>query len=281
MIVFAAIVPHPIESIPGIGTPEEIKAIEKTLQSFEALRVDLEKSIPDTLIIISPHAPLEPYSFIINAASNLTGSFAKFGIDQVYEYENNLEFANKLAFAGCMNEIPAHLHKSFLDHGAMIPLYHLLKNIKPKIVHLSFSLMDYKSHYRYGEIIQGVICKGYGGRVAIIASADLSHRLTPSSPAGFSPTAAKFDRDVLHFLGANDQASILNLELRDTAAAAECGIRSIIILLGILHGLQYEFNLLSYEGPFGIGYLTARILSSSGANLMEDEMGDSGNNQSA
>lgn len=260
MLVFAAIMPHPPESIPGIGNTDDFKAIEKTLQSFDELRKGIEKAVPDTIIIISPHAHLEPYAFSINSADSLRGSFDKFGLDEVHEYENNFVFTNKLAFAGLMNDLPTRLHESFLDHGAMIPLYHLLKNIRPKVVHLSFSLMGYDQQYYYGELIRGLINRGLGGRVAVIASADLSHKLTPSSPAGFSPAAQKFDRDILHFLGANDEASILGLQPDALAEAAECGVRSIVILLGILHGNKYNFNLLSYEYPFGIGYMTARLL---------------------
>ncbi|KKQ43831.1 MAG: hypothetical protein US63_C0042G0009 [Candidatus Moranbacteria bacterium GW2011_GWC2_37_8] len=260
MLVFAAIMPHPPESIPGIGNEDDFKAIEKTLHSFDELRKGIENSDPDTVIIISPHAHLEQYSFVINSSSILKGSFVDFGLDDIYEYENNIVFANKLAFAGLMNDLPTHLHESFLDHGALIPIHHLLENIKPKIVHLSFSLMDYHRQYFYGEIIQRVIDMGSGGRVAVVASADLSHKLTPISPAGFSPGALKFDRDILHFLGAYDKASILGLQPEALAEAAECGVRSIIILLGILHGRKHEFNLLSYEYPFGIGYMTARLL---------------------
>lgn len=260
MLVFAAIMPHPPESIPGIGTKENLEAIQKTLQSFEKLRFGLEKSDPDTLIVISPHGHLDHYSFVINSASELSGSFEKFGLDQSYGYQCNVEFCDNLAFAGSMNEIPVMLREGFLDHGALIPLHHLIQNINPKIVHLSFSLMDYNTHYRYGELIQGLINKGLGGRVAVVASADLSHKLTPSSPAGFSPGAQKFDRDILHFLGANDEASILGLQMDALTEAAECGMRSIVILLGILHGNKYNFNLLSYEHPFGIGYMTARLL---------------------
>lgn len=260
MLVFAAITPHPPESIPGIGTPEDIEAVEKTLQSFDVLRQELERTDPDTLIIISPHGQLEPYSFVINSSSVLKGSFDKFGLDDVFEYQNDIEFADKLAFAGSMNEIPTHLHESFLDHGALIPLYHLLKNIHPKVIHLSFSLMNYEQHYRYGEIIRCLIDKKVGNRIAVVASADLSHKLTPLSPAGYSPSAQIFDCNILHYLGANDEASIMKLHSEDTAEAAECGIRSIVMLLGILHGQKYEFNLLSYEFPFGIGYMTARLL---------------------
>jgi aromatic ring-opening dioxygenase LigB subunit len=203
---------------------------------------------------------MERYSFTVNSANTLRGSFAKFGVDEIYEFENDFSFADKLAFAASMNEIPAHLHESFLDHGTLIPLYHLLKNINPKVVSLSFSMMDYAAHYRYGDIIRELNIKGFGGRVAVIASADLSHKLTPASPAGYSPSAQQFDQGIVHYLGANDQASLLALQPVALLEAAECGMRSIIILLGALHGLSIKFDLLSYEHPFGIGYLTARLV---------------------
>lgn len=260
MLVFAAIMPHPPETVIGIGTPDQLKAAEKTLHSFDELRKGLEKADPDTLIIISPHAHLEAYSFVINSSDLLKGSLSEFGLEKVQSYENDLVFANKLAFAGLMNDIPTALKENFLDHGALIPLYHLLKNIKPRVVHLSFSLMDYQKQFLYGEIIKGLIDSGLGGRVAVIASAGLSHKLTPNSPAGYSPQAQRFDTDILHYLGSNDVASILDLQPDATREAAECGLRSILILLGILHGVKYDFKLLSYEFPIGIGYLTARLI---------------------
>lgn len=259
MLVFSAIMPHPPESIPGIGNPGQLKLVQKTLHSFEKLRIDLEQSDPDTIIIISPHAKLEPYSFVINSSDLLKGSLAEFGLDDVQIYENDLVFANKLAFAGLMNDLPTVLHENFLDHGALIPLHHLLKNIRPKVVHLAFSLMDYKQQYFYGEIIGGLINRGLGGRVAVVASAGLSHKLMPTSPAGFSPGAQNFDRNIIHYLGANDEASVLGLQPDALSEAAECGVRAIVILLGILHGYPYKFNLMSYEFPTGIGYLTAKL----------------------
>ena len=260
MIVFSAIMPHPPLSIPGVGNAQDVKSLNKTLKAFEKLRIGLEKADPDTIVIISPHAHLEPYVFVINSESELRGNLSQFGSDNIYVYKNNVEIADKLAYTCIMNEIPAHLHADFLDYGALIPLHHLIKNIKPKIVHLSFSLMDYERHYRYGEVIQKVIDNGGNGRVAVIASGDLSHRLTLNAPVGFSPNAEEFDRSVLHFLGGNDLASLMNMEPATIEEAAECGLRSIIVLLGILHEKKYIFELLSYEAPFGIGYLTARLL---------------------
>jgi len=266
MIVFAAIMPHPPMSIPSIGTKQDLLKISKTLNAFESLRVGLEAADPDTIIIISPHGHLEPYAFVINSQVDLGGSLSKFGSDVIYQYKNNIELADRIEYVCQMNDFPAHLHPGFLDHGVLIPLYHLTKNIKPKIIHLSFSFMNYEQHFRYGEIIKWVI-DNVGtsreldvGRIAIIASGDLSHKLSLESPVGFSPSAKEFDHALMRFLGSDDLASLMGMEPEAIAEAAECGLRSIVVLLGILHEKKYKFELLSYEAPFGIGYLTARML---------------------
>jgi aromatic ring-opening dioxygenase LigB subunit len=237
MIVFAAIMPHPPMSIPGIGTTQDLLKISKTLNAFESLRVGLEAADPDTIIVISPHGHLEPYAFVINSEIDLSGSLSKFGSDVVYEYKNNIELADRLEYTCLMNDFPVHLRPGFLDHGVLIPLYHLTKNIKPKIIHLSFSLMNYEQHFRYGEIIRWVI-DNIGtsreldvGRIAIIASGDLSHKITLESPVGFSPSAKEFDHMLIRFLGSDDLASLMGMEPSAIAEAAECGLRSIVVLL--------------------------------------------------
>src|SRR5699024_5400634 len=39
--------------------------------------------------------------------------------------------------------------------------------------------------------------------------------------------------------------------------AAECGLRPFIIMAGALDGKSVESKLLSYQGPFGVGYAVA------------------------
>lgn len=260
MIVFAAIMPHPPESIPGIGEKGNSKTIKKTLKAFDQLRAELEKSDPETIVIISPHAFLEKYSFVINSARKLIGDFSQFGIKKSLTFVNDIKIVNDLFSACFVREFPAQLHKDSLDYGTMIPLYHLTKNIKPKIVQLSFSFMNYDFHYQYGQILQKIIDENTHKRIAIIASGDLSHRLSLKSPAGFSPKAEEFDRNILRYLKEDDIKSIMKLKKQDVVEISECGIRSFVILFGALHGKKYNFKLLSYEGPLGIGYLTARLL---------------------
>jgi len=52
-----------------------------------------------------------------------------------------------------------------------------------------------------------------------------------------------------------DVKGILNIDPHLVEEAGECGYRSIIILLGALSGLSWQPEILSYEGPFGVGYL--------------------------
>ena len=259
MIVFAAIVPHPPTSVEGIGTKEEIAAVQKTVDSFDVLREDLENLRPDVVVIISPHAPIEPYVFAINASNPLRGNFGAFHIGKAFSLRNDLNLLDEIEYASSMNEISIHRYPSLMDHGALVPIHHLLKRINPHVLHLSFSLLSFQSHYAYGEML-GKVFENTDKRIAIIASGDLSHRLLPNSPAGYSPAAKFFDERLIESLGQGDLASILHLREENVHDAAECGLRSFLIMLGAIRDKKTNFQLLSYEYPFGIGYLVARFL---------------------
>jgi len=41
--------------------------------------------------------------------------------------------------------------------------------------------------------------------------------------------------------------------------AGECGLRSFVIALGMLDGNSFKSEIISYEGPFGVGYLVAAL----------------------
>ncbi len=257
MLNFACIAPHPPIIIPGIGRPEDLKLVSKTIAAMEKLRGDLEKANPDTILIISPHAPTDPNGFLINSEAELKGNFSDFGLNNLMDFQNDYELMEKIGYVSDAAGIIVHFHESFLDHGALVPLYYLTKNIKPKLVHCSFSFLDFRTHYRYGEIIRKVIDES-DKKIAVVASGDMSHRLSQGAPAGYSPRGREFDEKLIELLSKNDVNGVINMNENLIEEAGECGLRSIIILLGILGG-KYEFNLINYEGPFGVGYLTASL----------------------
>lgn len=260
MITFAAITPHPPIIVPGIGSSADLKEVERTVLAMEKLGREIASAKPAILVIISPHAPIDPYSFGVNVRRELEGSLADFGFRKKFRFRNNPQLGHKLLYACEMNnDVPIQKYEAPLDHGMLVPLSYLARKVEPMIVPLSFSFLDLAAHYSFGELL-GKICQEEKRDVAIIASGDLSHRLTPDAPSGYSPHGAEFDRQLIRLLAQRDVHGMVALKERFIDEAGECGLRSITILLGALKKTPWRFDEYSYEGPFGVGYLVARLL---------------------
>lgn len=259
MLVFAAIVPHPPIVIPTIGK-ENLKKLKKTVEAFDILEQDLNAANPDSLIVISPHGELNFDNFTINTNQNYQANFKAFGdFDTRLQFKSDLELINTLR---SMNEadLPLKLqYEENLDHGAAVPLYYLTrKNNLRRIVPINYCLLDYQRHLDFGAILKEAIFS-IDKKYAIIASGDLSHRLSLQAPAGFSPRAKEFDKKLIQLLKKKNIEALLKIDPELIEEAAECGLRSFLILLGAIKKMNYEFQVLSYEAPFGVGYLVGEF----------------------
>lgn len=103
-----------------------------------------------------------------------------------------------------------------------------------------------------------------------MASGDLSHRLTREAPAGYHPRGQEFDDLLVALLKNKDIEGIMELNSDLIECAGECGLRPFIIALGIFDGYEIDIDVLSYEGPFGVGYLVADIIV--GSEVTEREL---------
>ncbi|HWN98958.1 MAG TPA: AmmeMemoRadiSam system protein A, partial [Blastocatellia bacterium] len=99
-----------------------------------------------------------------------------------------------------------------------------------------------------------------GRRVAVVASGDLSHRLVVGGPYEFEPTAHLFDERIVDAIASGDASKALNVDSDLRERAGECGYRSIVIALGSVDEALRDHQVLSYEGPFGVGYMVAVLL---------------------
>jgi len=262
MLSFAAITPHPPLIIPTIGKPEDLKLVPNTIKEMEKISEIFHKSGVETLILISPHGPMQFDQFTINQSPSFQGNLNNFGdYETEFIYRNDRELIKKIE-RNCKNQkIPIRLVDILeLDHGSLIPLYFLSNKIKGdfKLVHLAFSFLDFKTHFNFGKIIQSII-KDSPKKIGLVASGDLSHRSAKNAPGGYSPEGKKFDEKLIKLIEKKDVQGILNLDLDFVEAAGECGLRSILILLGALDGLNWKPEILSYEAPFGVGYLVVNF----------------------
>jgi len=255
-IVFSAITPHPPILIPTIGK-ENINQLEATRESYLKLEQDLYVSQAETIIIISPHGHLQEEAFTINLSPEFKGDFEEFGdLTTKFSLSGDVGLAHKIK-EKLETKAPLQLiSETKLDYGASIPLYLLTQHLpKIKIIPLYYSGLNLAAHYNFGQMIKSKLLSS-NTRIALIASGDLSHRLSKNAPAGFSPKGKKFDKKLIESLLKKETGEIIKFKPELIADAGECGLKSVIILLGILEGIKYEPQLLSYESPFGVGYLT-------------------------
>ncbi|MBN1325929.1 AmmeMemoRadiSam system protein B [Candidatus Falkowbacteria bacterium] len=259
MLVFSAICPHPPILIPTIGK-DNLDKIKNTAEAMKKLETDLYASKPDIIIVISPHGEIIPDAFCLNLNTKYNANFEQFG-----DFTTKMEFRSSSLLAMKIKEriegtLPIVLTSiEQLDHGIGVPLFYLTKHLKGiEILPICYSFLDYQSHFEFGQLLKKEIAKSEK-RIAVIASGDMSHALTEDAPARYSPKGAEFDKKFIQLLQRKDVRGIIKMDPKLIDKAAECGLRSFIILLGILDEYKYEPEVYSYEGPFGVGYLVANF----------------------
>jgi len=254
------IVPHPPLIIPEVGKGQE-KEIQKTIDAYEEVGRRIGELKPDTIIITTPHSVLYSDYLHISPGEHATGDFKDFGAPKVHiEVEYDVNFAQRLTAIAEDAGIPAGMlgeRNRALDHASLVPLYFVNKYHQDyKIVRVSLSGLLPLIHYRFGKCIAKA-AQETQKRILIIASGDLSHKLKSSGPYGLAKEGPIFDRVLTEAITKGDFLQFLTFDEEFSEAAAECGLRSFIIMAGALDGKSVTPELLSYEGPFGVGYAVA------------------------
>jgi len=261
-IVFACISPHPPVLVHEVGMGRE-RATQKTIDALEEAARRLAQHQPETVVLISPHGPLRRDAFGILTAPACSGTFAEWGAPQVtFAFENDLEAVDLIraeaAQAGLPLE-PIARWRDGLDWGCTVPLYYLREGMgDSRLVPMTVSFLPPRQHFALGQAV-GRAIRQSNSRVAIIASADLSHSLTESAPNGYDPMGAVFDEKLREAVAAWDMSAVLDMDEGFRYHAAEDAVPSVSFLMGALDGLAVKPQVLSYEGPFGVGYLVAAV----------------------
>lgn len=259
MIVFSSIVPHSPLLIPGIGK-ENLKKLAATKKALEVLENSLIASKSETLVIISPHGPIIPDTFCINLNATFKCTMEEFGDFSIkLNCRSDFMLIEHLQRKLRSSNIPFTLTSDEkLDYGIVVPLAYLTPRLpKFMIVPIQPSLGT-DDQLKFGREIKDELVSS-NKRIAVLASSDLAHTLSKDSPGGYSPHGKKFDESIIEFLASNDNNKLLNLSKDIIAGAKSCGLPPLAVLAGIMEGMHFETEVLSYEAPFGIGQLVANL----------------------
>jgi len=254
---WAALMPHaPIlhEEVAGAM----MKRCLHTVKGIKKLISKINLNSTSYIFLLDPHAYYYKLGYLaVEFADLYEGSLANFGAPALKVEAHGAEDEGENVLTHLAKNIPISVHKKTvypLDHGAVVPLAFFGKNYGtlPKLLvvnPLGLSLVD---AYRLGEHLRTYVSKE---KWALLASGDLSHTLTPDAPAGYTKEGAILDKAVIASLESSSPEPIFRLSKQTIIKAGECGLKSVLTLLGLVFG--EKIKVMSYEGPFGVGYCIA------------------------
>ncbi len=259
-ILRAFAVPHPPLIVPEVGRGQE-QNILATVDAYEEVGRQVADAAPDALVVISPHSVMYADHLHISPGSRARGDLGAFGVPQVsVQTAYDQDLADHICAQAMQQGISAGYageRDPDLDHGTLIPLYFIQKYIRDvPIVRISISGLSYQIHYQLGQCISRA-AQASGKKVIIIASGDLSHKLREDGPYGFAMDGLLFDEKICRIFKEGDFYGLLDMDPDFCESAAECGHRAFVMMAGAFDGWEIESRLLSYQGPFGVGYAVA------------------------
>jgi AmmeMemoRadiSam system protein A len=251
--VAGALVAHPPILLSDVGgaQSERLRATADAMRELDGMLSTVDATLA---VVISPHSPSSMTSLPVRRAAHAAGDLSRFRAPQVrVEAQVDVALAAALVVDGQRAGFSlTWAEETELDHGVVVPLHSLRRTMANKrFIFLGVSGWPLHRFVAFGAWLQARL----RDRSAIlIASGDLSHRLTPDAPYGFRPEGPLFDRLVIDALRARAWEQIEALDPDLVEEAGECGLRPLAILLGAGRAANLQSQVLSYEGPFGVGY---------------------------
>lgn len=267
-LLAAYLAPHPPIIIPQIGRSDH--EADHTIAALQQAARDVAVDQPETLVVLSPHAPLFSDFIFFYPGEKLAGNFSRFGHPEVsLERNGDPELANAVMKAlqargyqgGYLDDDQTRRFglDEGLDHGVLVPLYYLGQHVpQARLVALSSGDLGLEGELALGACIAEAATQ-LKRRIVLIASGDLSHKVNRQSPYGSCPEGSQFDQAVVDILKSGDLPQFAMIDQRIRERAAECGYRSLLTLVGAFHHQRVQTHFYHYEAPYGIGYGVCRF----------------------
>ncbi len=93
----------------------------------------------------------------------------------------------------------------------------------------------------------------------MIAAGDMSHTLTLDSPAPLHSDGQIFDDKIQELIATKNSAGLLTIKPKVVKNAKQLAYLPLTIMFGLLDHVAVDPTILSYEAPFGVGFLVANF----------------------
>jgi AmmeMemoRadiSam system protein B len=260
MIVYTAFVPHTPLVFESVGKERSLE-LDKTKAALLQLRDELRVAHPDVVIVISSHAGEQTEVFSLNMHEEYRAELKEFGDYETAEvYKPATALIDQIQRELRAKDMHITLHsQESLTHGAAIPLLFLEPDAKMvKVISIATCQKSPKEHVQFGNALRDCFDE-HPARIAVVASGDLAHTLSKEAPLGYKKEGKLFDEAVQYAVNEFSLSTLLSLDEKVVHNAAECGYLPLLVLFGVLDDMEVIPKTLSYQHPFGVGYLTARF----------------------
>lgn len=261
-IACAVLMCHAPIVIPAIAA-RQADACSATTAAMRQVARALIAHEPSLLVLISPHAPRRARSIGLTFDEVLSGDFERFGQPGIaLRFEGAPAQAERIARHAGAQQVPTHvLSGQGLDHGSMVPLFFVHEaGYRGPLVVASLPYPGADLEAAFGAALREA-AEASRQRWAILASGDMSHRLTQDAPAGFEPRAHEFDRGFARALRQANLRGAINVDPDLQELAAEDVVQSTAVAAAAVQYVARGTKVFAYEAPFGVGYLEAMLFS--------------------
>ncbi|MGC9489690.1 MAG: AmmeMemoRadiSam system protein A [Thermovirgaceae bacterium] len=252
---WGAFMPHAPIIVPEVGGVRNSDC-RSSVRAMEKVAEETCLIIPSFLLVLDPHAPFAGGCTVL-LARKYSGSLADFGVRSVSVEADGAGTEGERLVRELGRSYPLELVERgtfSLDYGAVVPLSFLKKawgGIPPMLLMNPIGL-GYEEAWNFGRALARYESEETW---ALVASGDLSHRLSPGAPGGYHPDGQKHDKALCEAMEKGTAKPVFELGEAVISRAGECGLRSALTFMGLAGGKG--IRLLSYEGPFGVGYTVA------------------------
>jgi len=230
MIVFAAVIPNsPVLVKHGSVIPEQ------TFDAIARIQEMLDRTVPDTIFVISEHAQSFDSVFTLPFATKFTESLKRLGfISEHISYPADSELLGRIQMHARTHNLPLRsIHSESLDTGSGIAL-RLLRAAQKKcsVITIGTSARTIEEHIAFGYELKNIVHTSKK-RVAVIITGNAGPR--------------EFARGIIASLIDRSPSQLASIAANKSLAGAETLAKPLAIGYGLLRGFPPQTKLMSDE----------------------------------
>ena len=246
-LVYACICPDTRPVAPEGEAQRTVAALRRVAEALAAFEVE-------TAVLVSSRGPAQREAMGVLTASRVEGGLS-FETDGELARRVLAETAKAVVRAAELRRWDA---GNYEDWTA--PLSYLSASgglSGARLLMITTSWLDQRAHFEFGRAVGRAVAE-HERRVAVVCAGGLSHALA-GAPSSSDPAGRVFDEHYGRAIEAWDVKWLVGLDREFRRRAAEGAVAQTAVLMGALSGYRIQPRVLSYEAPFGVGYLVAAI----------------------